>query len=111
MQIQEQKHGAVAVLRPEGPVVNEHAEELKSRLLQALRDNLGRVVLDAAAIPFIDSQGLEALVDVTNEMGRSGQWLKLCAAKKTIRQVLDLTGLSPQFEHFEDTNSAVRSFL
>ncbi len=111
MQIQEQKHGAVAVLKPEGPVVKEHAEELKNRLLQALRDNLGRVVLDAAAIPFIDSQGLEALVDVTNEMARSGQWLKLCAARKTIRQVLDLTGLSPQFEHFEDTNSAVRSFL
>jgi hypothetical protein len=25
--------------------------------------------------------------------------------------VLELTGLTPQFEQFEDTNSAVRSFL
>jgi anti-anti-sigma factor len=59
----------------------------------------------------VDSRGLEALVDVTNEMSRSGQWLKLCAVNRTVRQVLELTGLSSQFEHFEDPNSAVRSFL
>ncbi len=28
-----------------------------------------------------------------------------------ITQVIELTGLSPQFEHFDDANSAVRSFL
>ena len=44
-------------------------------------------------------------------MLRGGRALKLCAVNKTIRQVLELTALVSQFEHFEDVNSAVRSFL
>ena len=44
-------------------------------------------------------------------MSRSGQMLKLCAANKTLREVLTLTGLSPMFEHFDDVTTAVRSFL
>ncbi|MHC4293959.1 MAG: STAS domain-containing protein [Planctomycetota bacterium] len=111
MKIQSQQHGAVTVLKPEGPLGQEDAEQFKDSLLHAMRENLGRIVLDASGIPFVDSQGLETLVDITNEMSRSGQLLKLCALNKTIRQVLEFTGLSPQFEHFEDANSAVRSFL
>jgi anti-anti-sigma regulatory factor len=51
------------------------------------------------------------MVDVTEEMGKSGQALRLCAANKTIREVFELTELSSQFDHFEDANTAVRSFL
>ncbi len=111
MKVQEQKRGAVAVLKPDGPLLEADAEEFKRRLLEVLKENLGRIVLDASGIPFVDSKGLESLVDVTNEMGQSGQWLKLCAVDRTLREVLELTGLSSHFEHFEDTNSAVRSFL
>jgi anti-anti-sigma factor len=111
MQIRERKQGAVIVLKPEGPLAGNDAEEFKSRLVQAQRDSLGRFVLDAARIPLVDSKGLEALVEVTEEMAQSGKALKVCAANETLRQVLDLTGLSPLFEHFEDVNAAVRSFL
>ncbi len=111
MDVHEQQHGAVMVLKPDGPLAGADVEPVKGRLLQTLKENLGRIVLDASAVPFVDSIGLEALVDVTNEMAHSGQALKLCAVNETVRQVLELTGLSPQFEHFEDVNSAVRSFL
>ena len=111
MSVKEQQHGAVIVLKPQGPIIQEDLDPVKGRLLQAQKENLGRIVLDMSAVPFVDSSGLELLVDVTNEMARSGKSLKLCAASKTIRQVLELTGLSPLFEHFEDANSAVRSFL
>jgi len=79
--------------------------------MEAQRDSLGRFVMDASAIPLIDSKGLEALVEVTEEMAQSGKALKLCAANETLRQVLELTGVAPLFEHFEDANAAVRSFL
>jgi len=111
MQIHEQQQGAVTVLRPEGPLTAADADDFKNRLLQAQRDSLGRVVLDASAIPLVDSAGLEALVEVTEEMAQSGQALKLCAANETLRQVLELTGLAHMFEYFEDANAAVRSFL
>jgi anti-anti-sigma factor len=111
MEIQTQYRGAVLVVRPSGPLAGADADTFKTAVQGFLRENLGRVVIDAATLPFVDSKGLESLADLAEELALSGKGLKLCAANDTIRQVIELTGLAPQFEHFEDTNTAVRSFL
>ena len=111
MKMQTQQRGAVIVVRPDGPLTVAEADSFKDRMAELVRENLGRVVVDASGLPYVDSRGLESLADVAQELAQSGQGLKVCAANETLRQVLDLTGLSAQFEHFEDTNSAVRSFL
>jgi anti-sigma B factor antagonist len=111
MEIQTSQRGAVLVVKPAGPLTGPDADTFKTAIQGFLRNNLGRVVIDASALPYMDSQGLETLADIAEELALSGKGLKLCAANETVRQVLELTGLSPQFEHFEDTNSAVRSFL
>ena len=101
----------MTVFRPDGPLAHDDVTPFKTRLMQVMRETLGRVVVDASTMPFVDSKGLEALIDATNEMAQSGKSLKLCAINRTLREVLELTGLSSQFEHYEDPNSAVRSFL
>ena len=111
MRISEQRSGAVTVLKPEGPILEADAVALKQKLMATLGASLGRFVVDMSAVPYLDSKGLEALVEVTEEMGRSGQALRLCAPNKTVREVLELTDLASMFDHFEDTNTAVRSFL
>jgi anti-anti-sigma factor len=111
MKIQTQYRGAVLVVRPSGPLAGADADTFKTALQGFVRENLGRVVIDASALPYVDSQGLESLADIAEAMALSGKGLKLCAANDTIRQVIELTGLAPQFEHFEDTTTAVRSFL
>lgn len=111
MQIAEQRQGAVTVVRPQGPLCLGDAEQFRAHLSEVLVRSLGRFVVDAAAIPYVDSSGLEALVKITEELGESGRALKLCGACETVRETLDLTELSPLFEHFEDVNTAVRSFL
>ena len=111
MKIIENKQGAVTVIKPAGPLTQADATEFKHTAMKVLQGNLGRMLVDMSAIPFIDSMGLEVLYDLTEEMTKSGQMLKLCASNKTLREVLNLTGLSPLFEHFDDVNTAVRSFL
>lgn len=111
MKINEEKQGAVIVLRPEGPLIEQDALALQARLLNVLSSSLGRFIIDMSSIPYLDSKGLEALLSVTEEMAKSGQQLRLCAANKTVREVLELTDLAPLFDHFEDTNTAIRSFL
>ena len=111
MKIQEQQQGAVTVLKPDGPLTGADAEQIRDSLLKTSKDRLCRIVLDASAIGLVDSKGLEALLDVTNEMAVSGHALKLCAVNETVREAMELTGLSARFEHFEDANAAVRSFL
>ncbi len=111
MQIDESTHGAVTVLKPRGALGADEAPMLRQRALETFRKTLGRFVIDASDIPFVDSAGLETLVDVAREVSDSGQALKLCAETETLREILDLTDLSSTFEHYEEVGVAVRSFL
>lgn len=99
------------VLKPDGALVDQDCALFKGRMNEAMNASLGRFVVDLSGVPFVDSKGLEALVELTEELGKSGQALRLCSVNKTIREVMDLTELTPLFEHFEDANTAVRSFL
>jgi anti-sigma B factor antagonist len=103
--------GAVTVAKPEGPLTTNDADEFKERLLDLIGKNLGRIVIDASAVSHVDSKGLESLLDITEELAQSGKVLKLCDATETVRETIEVTGLSSQFEHFEGVNSAVRSFI
>jgi anti-sigma B factor antagonist len=111
MEIREQKYGAVTSLRPLGPVITDDAAALRNRLLDTHRQSLGRLVLDMGGVPYLDSAGLEALLDVTEALGRSGQALKLCGANDVIRESLELTEIADLFDYFGDVNDAVRSFV
>ncbi len=111
MQIQQYQHGAVTVLKPEGPLVGEDAELFRTRTQSTLRSSFGRLVIDACSIPYVDSKGLEALNDLSDEMSKAGQPLRICSTTETVREVFVLTNLDRLFEHFEDVGSAVRSFL
>lgn len=99
------------VLKPQGPLIQADAEQFRARMLEQIRRSMGRVLVDASGIPFVDSVGLEALADVGEEMSRGGQALKLCGANETVREVLELTDLASQFDHFHDIIAGVRSFL
>lgn len=111
MQIQEQRQGAVTVLKPTGPLAGEDAEAFKLRVTHVKQQSMGRFVIDASAIAFIDSLGLEAIADLHDELARSGQSLKFCAANETLREVFDLTEVGSMVEQYADAADAVRSFL
>jgi anti-anti-sigma factor len=111
MKIQEQRQGAVTVVRPEGALIETDVPLVRSRLDEVRRTTLGRFVLDCTALPYVDSRGLEALVDLTESMAQVGQSLRICGVNETLREVLEINDLSRLFEQYDDVNSAVRSFL
>lgn len=111
MEIQEQRHGAVTVIRPAGPLVAGDAAEFKRHLSEVMQRSLGRFVVDASSVAYVDSQGLEALANASEELSAGGRALRLCGATDTLREVLDLTGLTDRFEFYDEINGAVRSFL
>lgn len=111
MNINEQKHGAVTVLIPEGPLIQDDTDAFRQRAMTLYSKSLGRFVVDVSKMPFVDSKGLETLLDLSDHVGQSGNVLKLASVNKTVREVLSLTELDHAFEQFEDVNTAVRSFL
>jgi anti-anti-sigma factor len=111
MKIAQQQHGAVMLLKPDGPLTEPELPEFCGALRALLLSSMGRVVVEMSAVAFIDSPGLEALLDISDEQSAGGRCLKLCGVNKTVRQVLEITEIDSQFDLYEDVNSAVRSFL
>ncbi|MBX3324015.1 MAG: STAS domain-containing protein [Phycisphaeraceae bacterium] len=111
MKIEQRRHGAVLVLRPEGPLAGEDVLAFTSSLRAGMEASLGRLVIDASAIPYVDSAGLLALVEAGEEVGSGGRSLKLCGACDTMRETFELTEVSDLFEFYDDASMAVRSFL
>lgn len=111
MEIGEQRFGAVMVLRPVGSLAQDEVQQFKSRLADAMVRSLGRVVMDASGVTYVDSRGLEVMVEASDALSQSGRALRVCGVNELLREVLDLTELADRFELYEDTNAAVRSFL
>ncbi len=111
MQIDTQKGGAVTVLSPRGPLIQDDAGQFGERLDEALRQSMGRLVIDAAEVPYLDSRGLEHLADAAIQLQDTGQTLRLSNANETLRTVFEITELAARFDHYQDTHAAVRSFL
>jgi anti-anti-sigma factor len=111
MDVHEQRHGAVTVLKPMGPLLGSDAVKLRQRLGDIMARSLGRFVLDATMVAYVDSQGLEVLVAAADELASGGRAMRLCGATETLREVFDITGVADRFEHYADVNGAVRSFL
>ena len=111
MKIDTQTIGAVTVIRPRGPLVADDADAVADRLARSAARSKGRVVLDAGDVPYADSHGLERLADSGESASATGQLLRIAAATPTLRTVLEVTELSPLFDHYHDVNTAVRSFM
>ena len=111
MDIQQSMIGAACVLKPGTSLAEADAMQFRTAAEDASRRCSGRVLLDASTIAFIDSAGLEALVDVTERLNQTGRSLKICGANATVRHVLRLTGVASAFEFYDEVNAGVRSFL
>lgn len=111
MEIQEQRQGAVTVVKPCGPLCGPDADQFRTHADALMRRTLGRFVVDASAIQFADSRGLEVISDLGRELSHSGQALRLCGAGETLREILEVTEIDPFVEYFQDVTAAVRSFL
>lgn len=111
MEIENQRVGAVTILKPRGALTRADADRFKTSFLEAVSLSLARVVLDASAMTFVDSKGLEVLAELSEELAHNGRSLKLCNANATLIEIFSVTDLTSLFEHYADVNSATRSFL
>ena len=111
MTFDQQSIGAVTVLRPVGPIANaEDAQQLQDQSTKLIRTSLGRFVLDASELSYVDSTGLEALVNIAEQLNAFGQALKICALGETLSETIRITHTTESFEPYDQVQDAVRSY-
>lgn len=69
-----------------------------------------QVVLDLDGTESIDSEGLEALLDVQDELRRQGGELKAATTNGYNRKILEITRLDQEIEVFGSVIEAAKSF-
>jgi len=111
MKVERQQVGTVEILSPQGVLADDDGEKFCEQLHERLAGANPRVAVSLQAVPYMDSAALSGLVAAAHEMTERGQRLKLVAVNPTCREILELTGLAPRFQYFEDPQDAVKSFL
>lgn len=101
MEIQNVRQGGFFAIRPQGLLSGEDAASLGRHLSELAADGKSDVVLDCSGLRFVDSRGLEVLVDAAEEFIRAGRALKLSGVRPAFREVLELTDLATLFEFQE----------
>ena len=111
MQIEERAVGDVLILDVKGRItLGEGDELLKDKVNSLLNQGQKKIVLNLAAVPYIDSAGLGEIVRTYTTVCRQGGNLKLLNLTKRITDLLAITKLLTVFETYESENDAVQSF-
>lgn len=98
VKITQSRQGNLLVLQPHGPLIGTDADEFAQHFRRAAETHGSNIAINAALVAFVDSRGLEVLVDATNQLLRNGKVLKLMGLSETLCEVLELNELSAMFD-------------
>ena len=111
MEIAERAAGDVTILDVSGKMtLGEGDEILKDKVHSLALQGRKKIVLNLAAVPYIDSAGLGEIVRTYTTISRQGGSLKLLGLTKRITDLLSITKLLTVFETYDNEADAVRSF-
>ena len=107
LELSRRVEGKVAVLVLAGQIDYDNCHELRDAIDDCLDDGLGRILIDAKGLSFIDSSCIGMLVAALRKVGEQGG--RMCMVVSThIERVLTVSGMTTLFELFADTESALR---
>jgi anti-sigma B factor antagonist len=111
MQITERAVTDVMILDLKGKItLGEGDELLKDKVNSLVNQGQRKIVLNLAAVPYLDSAGLGEVVRAYTTVSRQGGSLKLLNLTKRITDLLSITKLLTVFDTFDSEEEAVRSF-
>ena len=109
MKVDVQSSGAVAVLTPHGPLTTDEVPDFARVMRDSIEARDGRVVVDFQNVPFLDSAGIEALLEVA-AVAPGLVSPRFAQLGDTCREALDLTDVLAQLDVFDTVEHAIRSF-
>jgi anti-anti-sigma factor len=110
MEIHGRVVGSVRILDLKGKLVlDEGLTRLRDEIESARREGHD-LLLNLAAVPYIDSAGLGEIVRSQAALGRPGEKLKLLHVNERVRDLLSVAHLHSILEVFDSEEAAVESF-
>jgi anti-anti-sigma factor len=109
MTIESSSRGKVAVIRVAGRMDAESAPQFDQACQAAIDGGAAHLVLGLAEIQYVSSMGLRSFLSAAKTIQKSGGKMLLCGMKGLVKEVFDLTRLTPLFPMFDSTEAAIES--
>ncbi len=87
-----------------------HTEGIHGTIEECLTNGEFKIIMDLKNVPYMDSKGLESLIDAQELLKKKGGDLKIAHPNPICKDILIATRLTEHFEIFEDMAVAGRSF-
>jgi anti-anti-sigma factor len=111
MRISERTVGGVTILDLDGRLVlDDGFEPLRVALNRLIGEGERKLLLNLAAVTFLDSAGVGLIACKFVTLCRHGGQLKLCNLQSRSHEVLNVTKLLTVFEAFASETEALQSF-
>lgn len=108
MKLSTQQHGSVRVVSPHGALAGDDVQVFREETAHNASQSGGRVVLDMQDVPYLDSAGIEALLDTCAASGAT-ELMRIANLTETCREALDLTDTLQRLYVFDTVENAIRS--
>lgn len=109
MQVSRVKHGDVVVVMLRGPMVADELDLLDVEVRECFEEGLRKMVLDMKEVPFIDSAGLEKILDILADFGKRGGDLCVASLNEVCQDIFIATQLKGLVQVAANTEVAVRN--
>ncbi len=111
LNIRERQAGDVTILDMEGKItIGEGSVAVRSAVRRLLEEGKKKILLNLAAVGYVDSSGIGELVSSFTTINREGGQLKLLNLTQKIQDLLAITKLLTVFDVYEDEAAALNSF-
>ena len=102
LQLAVRQDGSRTIVAPAGDIDVHTAPSLRDCLTSVLEAGARELVVDLHDTTFIDSTGLGVLVGALKRARQAGGDLVLCAPRRSIAKVFEVTGMDKTFEVLDE---------
>jgi len=111
MKIEQSQQGTISVFVPHGAIIDDDREKLSEAISKSIDDGRAKIILDMSNVPFVESQGLEMLLDSTDSASLYGGGIRIMNPSDIVRDILTATRMTSKIEIHNDMLEARRSLL
>ena len=107
--IRRTKSGVKTILAPDFALIGESISLLEGEVNKCIDTNELRLVIDFQSVPYIDSEGLEKLLQYYHQVRRSGGSLEIFNPNPLCNEILNVTCLNDYLDIYFNLEKAGRS--
>jgi anti-sigma B factor antagonist len=108
MEIKLRRSDTIYVIDVLGEMDLYNAFRLKEVVRKMIEKKIRQYVINLDSVPYIDSSGIGALLQVFADIKKNGLQLRITGVKGSVRKVIELTKLAQYFPIVADLDTALR---